>query len=103
MIDKLKVLEKWRNVINGAYDRGTRDCAYCQKYILEMICSIECPIQKVTGKFCCEGTPYKRWTRYSVKDFKGRRLPSKIRFIRRRKALEAAKDMYKFLETLPED
>ena len=102
MSDKQKVLQKWDNVIKGGYEKGQEDCVYCQKHV-EYICSTSCPIQKATGKFCCEGTPYKRWTRYATETKNGRILPSKIRFIKRRKALDAAKDMYKFLETLPED
>lgn len=111
MNDKQKVLEKWSNVIKGGYEKGQDDCAYCKKYTEILFespfpfldCSVACPIRKATGKAGCEETPYKQWKKYAVKAKKGRRLPWRIRFIKRRKALRAAKNMYKFLETLPED
>ena len=110
MNDKQKVLKKWHDVIKGGYEKGRGDCAYCEKYTEYFLhlyssveCSIDCPIRKATGKHGCDKTPYLQWVEYSVKNKKGRRLPWRIRFIKRRKALQAAKDMYKFLETLPEN
>lgn len=60
-------IKKWKDIINGGIDHGTKNCPLCQVFnnddFGEDLECEGCPVEQYTGQSGCAGTPYSEWSR----------------------------------------
>lgn len=97
-----KSLKKWIDIFNNDdVDKGTENCALCQKYIAGG-CQVDgkrCPIYQETGECGCQDTPYKRF----YKAIGSRKINSVENLDKRLEGYNAAHEMIELLQKIQKE
>lgn len=65
-------ISKWIDIVAGTgVDKGTKDCALCQLFIIPNGSCVGCPIEKKTGNHGCHFYEYTTWCNIAKKTKNG--------------------------------